>query len=162
MGVEKVLAFEPLDSAFGELLHKYGEDDRVTLMQCALGDTPSESWLNVTQGDGMGSSFLREYSGPYTFIGKQSCPIVRFDSLGIDLSGYDTLVVDTQGMEMQVIRGFGHKLKAFDFLNIECSRVSLYEGGFSAQEVIDYLASQGFQQETPIQDHNDIMFRRRA
>ena len=161
MGAEKILAFEPLDSAFTELLKKYSNEPRVTLMQCALGDFPAEALLNVTSGDGMGSSFLREYAGPYIFIGQQSCPIVRFDSLDVDMSPFNTLVVDTQGMEMQVLRGFGEKLKEFEFLNIECSRSALYEGGYAAQEVIDFLAEQGFQQETPIQDHNDIMFRRK-
>ena len=166
LGVERVLAFEPLDSAFEILQRKFSSDTRVLLSPYALGDEPGTRTLRVARGDGMDSTFLAAVPGSDRFIGDfigfQQADIARFDSLGVNLLGYDTLVVDTQGMELHVLRGFGEQLSAFSFLNIECSRTPIYAGGHAAQEIIDYLDARGFQQETPIEDHNDILFCRRG
>lgn len=158
LGAELVIAFEPLDSAVSKLFQTYGSDQRVELYNCALGDHEEWKELTIAPGDGQGSTFLPEVTKSFTPEGTQSTLIRRFDTLGLDIAPCNTLVVDVQGMELQVLKGFGNKIHDFDFLNIECSRVPLYKGGAPAQEVIDYLDERGFHQDTPIQDHDDIMF----
>jgi FkbM family methyltransferase len=162
LGAELVVAFEPLISASSKLFENYGSDVRVELFNCALGDHEYWQELTIAPGDGQGSTFLPEVTQSFKAAGTQSTLVRRFDSMGIDIAPCNTLVVDTQGMELQVLKGFGEQLAHFDFLNIECSRVPLYVGGAPAQEVIDYLAEQGFDQDTPIVDHDDIMFVRRG
>jgi FkbM family methyltransferase len=161
LGAPKVIGFEPYIEAFKALKKMFESDYRVTLLACALGEKEGWRELNVTQGDGQGSSFLKEIDGPYTIAGQES----RFVRRGEDYmraGGYNTLVVDVQGMELEVLKGFGEKLKQFSFLNIECSETSLYEGGVDAKEVVQYLDSMGFDQDSPIVSHDDIMFIRKG
>lgn len=163
LGIKKVMAFEPLLSALDVLMEDWLTDERVEIYAYALGDVSTVGLLNVSEGDGQGSTLLKEIGGPYTWGTPQNTAVHRFDEVfreGID--GYDTLVVDVQGMELHVLRGFGELLKAFSFLNIECSRVPLYEGGHPASEVIAYLDAMGFDQDSPIYDHDDIMFIRKG
>lgn len=162
LGATKVIAFEPLLSAYERMWTHYNEDPRVEMLNCALGEREGFSDLHITEGDGQGSSILRELAGPYVISGKERVAVIRGDAFGLQHENVNTLVVDTQGMELQVLKGFGDHLKTFSFLNIECSRVPLYEGGVSAQEVIDYLSEQGFERDSPIYDHDDIMFLRRG
>lgn len=161
LGAPRVIAFEPLESAFVELTRAI-RDPRVQLRAYALSDHFETKFLSISDGDGKGSTFLHEINTPYNFAQRQRCRLRRFDSLALDLTDMDTLVVDVQGMELQVLKGFGEKLAQFNFLNIECSRLPLYVGEASAQQVIDYLDRIGFDQDSPICDHDDIMFIRKG
>lgn len=166
-----ILAFEPHPVAFQELRRIYGR--HAATINCALGDKNGVITLRVPEnGD-------HEKSSKYVPIpteGHQwthwsqgssvNVPVLRFDSWvgnnSIDISGFDTLVIDTQGMELEVLKGCGALLSKFNFLCIECSRAPMYEGEAAAQAVIDYLILRGFRQETPIEDHNDILFMRKS
>jgi FkbM family methyltransferase len=167
LGAPLVIGFEPLPSAFRKLTEMFEDDDRVILWDLALGiKTEWNKPLNVTEGDGQGSSFLREIDGPYVVASQKRVQIIR----GADFlwgvperaGQFNTLVVDVQGMELDVLKGFGKSLSEFNFLNIECSEKSLYEGGVDAIEVVQYLDSMGFQQDSPIVSHDDIMFIRKG
>jgi FkbM family methyltransferase len=167
LGAKKVIAIEPQKRICGILQQKFGLDERVEIYQVALGGSDGNSTLNVSQGDGLGSSLLPEVKvippdcefEPNEIVSTETVPIRRFDSMNINTEGCNVLVVDAQGMELQALLGFGDKLQDFELLNIECSREPVYVGGPAAQEVVDFLASKGFQQETPIKGHGDIMFR---
>jgi FkbM family methyltransferase len=93
-------------------------------------------------------------------------PVVRFDTWYrnhdhlVNISAYNALVVDVQGMELEVLKGFGNFLQGFEYLVVECSAVPVYDGEASAQEVIDYLKNKGFTPLTPIEEHDDIYFRK--
>lgn len=97
-----------------------------------------------------------------------SCDILYVDMIRFDEWAKDNfiegscslLVIDVQGMEFQVLNGFGKHINGFAEIKVECSREPIYEGGSSAQEVIDYLGSHDFMQETPILEHGDIIFKR--
>ena len=68
------------------------------------------------------------------------------------------LVIDVQGMEMQVLKGFGKFIGGFSEIKVECSEPPLYEGGAAASEVISFLAITGFKQTSPMIQHGDIRF----
>jgi hypothetical protein len=88
----------------------------------------------------------------------KTLPTALAENPEIHIEDYDCLVVDTQGTELDVLKGMGHMLQNFKMLNIECSEEAVYDGEANAQEVIDYLLSRGFKQDSPIEPHNDIMF----
>jgi FkbM family methyltransferase len=94
----------------------------------------------------------------------RSVNTIRFDewaqSSGFDNESCSTLVIDVQGMELQVLKGFGHYLEGFSMIVAECSEPALYEGGAAASEVIWFLKSHGFQQTSPVIQHGDIIFER--
>lgn len=91
-------------------------------------------------------------------------PVLRFDEWancnGFEKDSCASLYIDVQGMELQVLRGFGVYLQGFEELVIECSSPPLYDGGASAKEVEDYLLSEGFVRISPILRHGDIQFKK--
>lgn len=174
MGIEWFIGFDPLPSAIKEFHRKYHVDfDHVIHLPFALGDVEADLFpLQVTSGDGQGSSFLDvtdkyfEEHPEYTTEDRVICPVFRFDYLAkkhaFDMSKYDCLVVDTQGTELEVLKGFGKLLKGFKYLNIECSSEPVYKGSASGYEIAEYLDAWGFDQDSPMEVHNDVFFIKRG
>jgi hypothetical protein len=75
---------------------------------------------------------------------------VRYDEwkrsipVGLLPANMNTLVVDTQGMEYEVIQGMGHELDSFEVLLVEVSSVAMYQGQRLAHEMDEFLATKGF------------------
>lgn len=168
-----IIAFEPHPIAFKILHDTYHRS--VLCAPFALGSKSGQLVLNVPV-DGnheRSSKFLPiETEGhDWTKIPveeKVTVPVIRFDSWAknhdnlIRIEAYDTLVIDVQGMELEVLKGFGRYLNNFHFLIVECSASPVYDGEASAQEVIDFLISRGFVKLTKIEEHDDIIFKRRG
>lgn len=91
-------------------------------------------------------------------------PMRRFDVWADEnsfISGSCTvLYIDVQGMELQVLKGFGAYLKDFQEMIIECSSPPLYGGGADANEVIEFLCTLDFTATTPVLRHGDIRFKK--
>lgn len=178
LGIKHVLAVEPESSAFDKLTRKFKGVSEVLCYQGALGDIKYRGVLKVPDaekfGSTNGSTLLGELPNcsstmgvTHQFDGRQEVLVLPFQELAPTLphfivKDYNCLVVDVQGMELQVLKGFGPYLDGMDCLNIECSRVSLYDGEAPASEVVAWLGERGFEAITPIQTHNDILFVRRG
>lgn len=160
MGIDKVLCFEPLQEACAKLIANY-PNLRVAARH-ALGNYDGTAQLNVTAGDGKGSSFLPTKDS----IGTQWVQVSRWSSFvefwKVRVEDFNCCVIDAQGMELDVLRGMDALIQNFDFLMVECGAIPISPGEATAAEVIAYLDRMGFDQETPIPHHNDVMFIRRA
>jgi len=168
-----ILAFEPHPEPFAALQREYGDAHGVICVNAALGAEDGELVLQVPEDgetehaskyvpiptDGDGHEWTRVPHGSSI-----AAPLRRFDSWAaetcIDLSPFDVLVIDVQGMELEVLRGMGRCLDGFRHLCIECSERPMYDGEPPAREVIDWLAAQGFDRQTPIEPHDDVLFLR--
>lgn len=174
-GETPILGFEPESSSFKSASESFNVEiaaGLISLYKYALGDKPERKALKIPEnkltGESatQGSSFLTELhlDDGYQIGCVVFHRIYRFDCLaateGWDMSLYDLLVIDVQGMELQVLKGFGKYLDGFKYLVIECSEIPIYQGEASAQEVCEYLEKQGFQRMTPILSHNDVLFLR--
>jgi len=161
MGIEHLAGVEPLPSAIAKFRDKYHD---IPLLEFALSDYNGNAPLIVVlPGDGQGSSLYKE-STPhpdYDYSTTVQVEVRRGDSLNLDWSLYDCMVMDVQGMELQALKGFGERLKGFRMLSIECSIDPVYVGEAPASEVEAYLASMGFERKTPLEVHNDVFFVRR-
>jgi len=62
----------------------------------------------------------------------------------VDLAGFDALVMDTQGAEMQVLRGAAPILDRFTWIKAELFSFEAYKGVCQRPEVDDFLAEHGF------------------
>jgi FkbM family methyltransferase len=182
-GQVPILAFEPIPEVFGQTVRDFNEEitsGKIWIYNCALSN--NEGWtpinIPIRKADGIpvtpGASFLEELNldEEYRSIIGPYCSIYRFDYLiynskslidpsPFDMSRYDLLVVDVQGMELEVLEGFGDFLQCLKYLVIECSQEPMYKGEASAIEVCDFLDKRGFDRMTPILSHNDILFLRR-
>lgn len=168
MGIEYFIGFEPLKSAVEEFRKEYPtlSNGKEFFFPFALSNENMKMKLNIASGDGQGSSFLIP-SGGEVYVGEETSILVRFDylvenyGLRLPLDKIDCLVIDVEGMELNVLEGMGKYLNNFKYLNIECSEDMYYVGGNIAQEIIDFLDKKGFRQDSPIEEHNDIMFIRK-
>jgi len=184
MGVDHLIAFEPLTSAFNILQERYG--DKAHCFKLGLHDTNSVGTLQCTAGDGKGSSLfdgvwdhpevVKNWNqGQAAIVDTEDVELVRFDTWAkkmnntkytdeqgnahlIDLSQYDTLQLDTQGNEMEILLGMGKWLKQFKYLCIELSVTPVYKGETPGAEVAAWLKNQGFTLDSPIYEHNDCFF----
>lgn len=167
LGSPRVLLFEPLPLALMILRGRFAHEPRISIFPFALSDQADILGLGVTGDTGKGSSFLADLD-PHAVPrgGIVPAPLLRFDTLDLHTEFTEmwtnTLVVDVQGMEMQVLKGFGEMLSRFSFLNIELSAEPLYEGGAPGQEVVDWLDKQGFAQDSPLLPHEDVFFIRKG
>ncbi len=174
LGIQHVFAVEPELTAFKKLRQKFQHVSGVLLYCGALGDKGGDGMLRVPPENTGGSTLLAELPiGPsitgvtYSYSGKQETLVMPLEMMAAMLplfkaEDYNCLVVDVQGMEMQVLQGFGSCLDEMDCLNIECSRVPIYEGEAPAHEVVEWLAEHGFEPITPIEAHDDILFVRQG
>lgn len=163
MGIEWFIGFEPLPAAIRDFHKQYAVDfDKVIHLPFALSDYEGFNGLYIAPGDGQGSSFKEELSNEYPMTGPIRVPVYRFDTVARDynfeMEKYDCLVVDVQGMELEVLKGMGELLKGFKFLNIECSEKPVYRDSASGQEIVDFLKTMGFKQDSPMEVHNDVFF----
>lgn len=177
-GRTPILLFEPQVEVLGEGYENYAHQV-VMVVPIALGDVDDKIPFTVAQDpegrwDTLSASayggvlpeaaeklgwlgWLRPYN---TKVGLVPCR--RFDSwateTGFDLALFDSLVIDVQGMELPVLKGFGELLDRFTYATVECSEVPIYDGGAPASEVCEYMASHGFRQLSVIKVHDDIYF----
>jgi FkbM family methyltransferase len=167
-----ILCFEPNPQAFKRGLSDWGGNAGVDYVRLALGSKSGEITMGIP-ADGDDEKTSRYNPIPtrghdWTIIKtaeKITVPVVRFDEWAgehpeILEQPYGTLVVDVQGMELEVLEGFGVYLQAFDYLCVELSEKPMYDGEPAAAEVIAWLAEQGFKQETPVEAHDDVCFSR--
>jgi FkbM family methyltransferase len=105
----RVLAFEPLPSAFARLRAAAGTLPNVTLRQEALGDHRGEATLTLPVLDGVPqeqwASTAKGYAGFGDRVTEQRCtvPVRRLDEFGLrDLTG---VKLDAEGAEYEILRG---------------------------------------------------------
>ena len=175
MGIKNLIAFEPLTKAYEQLVESVGQ--QVICEQIGLHNQNDSADLYVTIGDGKGSSLfetvwdhpevLRNWNqGQAAVEGTETIELMRFDTYAklnpqIDWSQYDTLQLDTQGNEMEILEGMGEYLQNFKYLCIELSITPVYKGETPGREVANWLEERGFILDSPIYEHNDSFFIRK-
>lgn len=181
LGVEHYIAFEPLKSAFEKLSQIPTPTGYFYhLQQLGLHDENKMADLQVTAGDGKGSSLydgvwdhpevVKNWNqGQAAIVDHEQIELVRFDDWAdarqwwfpAEWPHFDTLQLDTQGNEMEILEGLGKYLKDFKYLCIELSVTPVYKGETPGHEVAAWLEERGFILDSPIYEHNDAFFIRK-
>lgn len=172
LGIEYFVGFEPLPSAVEAFQQNYPTlaTGKEFFFPFALGTEHNvKRMLNVTQGDGQGSSFYEEVEKFAQNEVKRRIPVLvkRYDrfieeiSPTLPLEKLDCLVLDVQGAELEVLTGMSKFLALFKYLNIELSEEAVYQRGPNANEVIHFLDHFGFKQDSEVEPHNDVFFFRK-
>ena len=134
-----IVSFEPVGSNFQRLLARIGGDARWKAHQMALGERDGEAEINVLQGHTFSSfltpsAFGAEHFGQKMNVDrKELVPLRRLEGV-LDgmVAGIPEprifLKMDTQGYDMQVIRGAGEALRRIQGLQMELAVRQLYDG----------------------------------
>ena len=90
----------------------------------------------------------RKSTNEFKVIKKLFVPSIRLDTFMevFHIGTVDFLKVDAQGADLAVVRSAGNRLEDIQRITLETSssEVSLYEGGTTASNAVDYLNSRGF------------------
>lgn len=154
-GVKSCVCFEPIPSVYEELCKK---TERLgwSAFNVALGSAESAKSLYLASNEGMSSSLLK----PGTHV--EQFPSIKFDQLidvKVDIGSYyvskfvpelpdrcsPVLYMDTQGYELEVLRGIGDYLSRFSYVYTEVGYGFGYEGATSISTVCQYLFDRGFE-----------------
>jgi len=149
----KIVSFEPLSRAHGELVSSSAADPMWEAHpRCALGDHNGEIEINIA-GNSFSSSILpmleshRSAAPESAYEGKESAPIKTLDTVAgqyLKDAQAPFLKIDTQGFEWLVLDGARDTLPQIKGILVELSLVPLYEGQHLWREVIDRLEAEGF------------------
>jgi len=168
-----MVLFEPLADAFAQLQANLGDRKDVLLVRCALGakpgtaeiyrSTPSHSSSLLSPKEKMGIVWPE-----VTFDGREKVRVSTLDdemrAFGKEGKGYERLILDVQGYELEVLKGAKRTLHGIDWIKTEVSWVELYEGGVLFEEINGYLNDLGFRLTRVHQDGNkpqgDAYYRR--
>jgi FkbM family methyltransferase len=125
-----------------------------TVIKCALGQTDCEMDFHLASNNGESSSLLKplkhiEYYPHITFNKTISVPVRRFETIvkdyEINISNFNVIISDTQGYDLECLKGFGESITNFDLIISEYINSNLYENDSNLQSFIDYLTPLGFE-----------------
>jgi len=151
LGCGPVVFFEPLEANFKKLLSNMAKKgmDNVESHQVALGASEFKSYMFVeTSNRGQSSSLLapKEHLKLYPkieFNQKEIVQVRTLDSYGFE--GYNTLIMDVQGYEGEVIKGGVLTItEHIDYIISEVNLSELYQGCILFPKLITLLDALGF------------------
>jgi FkbM family methyltransferase len=147
-----IFSFEPLAQPFAKLQNACADDPDWRASNVALGTEEGENMMHVMEFDTSSSmlrpeaSFLDRLPGSSELqeevIQVQTLEQVTRQQKLHDRSVY--LKIDTQGSELDVLRGGEDILSGIDFVEAETSLVKLYEGQNLIHDVLAWMYDHGF------------------
>lgn len=142
-----IYLFEPNKEAF-EILKKYAIEKNIFIYNFGLGNNNEKKTLFVSDNkNGVSSSVLEpklhlKYFPEYKFSKKIDIDIKKFSDLKGIVGNF--LMMDVQGYELEVLKGFEQKLNNIDYIFTEVSMVELYDGGVNINDLDDFLENKNF------------------
>ena len=143
----RIVSFEPLSDAFGQLRDAVGADAAWTAVNLGLGAQDETRTIHVA-ANSQSSSFLpmldahKEAAPESLYQKEEPASIRRLDGIFGDYCKAGDkafLKIDTQGFEKHVLEGARAILAAVPLIQLECSLVPLYDGANSIEEMIGHM-----------------------
>jgi len=141
----RIIAFEPLERPAAIFEALFRTDHSIRLFRAAVSAERGELTMYVTDSDDSSSPLELASAQVEAFgtkvIERRQVPCGRLsDFVGPTEFGYNNLLkIDTQGFELEVLRGCTDLLDRFSVIYCETSFIELYKGQPLANEVIAYL-----------------------
>jgi len=148
----RIISFEPLSSALPMLRAASAGDPAWEVHPFGLGEHETVGTINVS-ANSCSSSLLDtmarhvEAAPGARYVGQEPVSVRRLDAVMPGLGLAETpvhLKIDTQGYELNVLKGTGAALSRVHTVEVELSLVPLYKDGPEFEEVYGWLAGQGF------------------
>ena len=147
-------AFEPAPEPFARLQSRHANTPGVRLVNAGLGSEPGRIEFNIYDNQTLNSFLPMLPSGTSTLgspklIRKLLVPVYSLDTYADTegLTGIDLLKIDTQGYELQILRGASRLFSdgRIESVLVEINFAPLYEHQVWAHEVIAFLHERGLQ-----------------
>jgi FkbM family methyltransferase len=147
-----IYSFEPIREVFSSLEKKTQKDNSWQSFNFALGNEDTRLEINISQQSDT-SSILEvlpkqlENAPTSKYVRKEFIELKRFDSIFDNLVYPDDkimLKIDTQGYEMNVLKGALTNITKISIIQLELSLVELYQSETLFDEMIEFLKTYGF------------------
>jgi FkbM family methyltransferase len=151
----RVIWVEPIPEVFEVLQKNIDGIDNQTAYSYLVTDKDGQGYdFSVANNFGASSSILPlkehrklwprvEYERVIPLVSVTLPTLIRRE--GLDVSLYDSLVLDTQGSELLVFQGAVDLLDRFRFIKVEAADFEAYEGCCVMHEIETYLVDRGFE-----------------
>jgi FkbM family methyltransferase len=110
--LERLVCFEPGDSAADELARRVGVDPRVTVIRRPLTDRPTTLTFWEEPNCGTMSSGIEGHSGSEAIERTLDATTLDEELMRLEIERIDILKVDAEGLDLHVLRGVERMLKA--------------------------------------------------
>lgn len=149
-GLIRPVLFEPDPVEASSLRQSYRS---AIVIESALGDRTQTSDLNITRDSGRSSLRLPDLDqlggryvslGDYEVVSRVPITVTRLDELRDRFPIPDFIKIDTQGSDLDVLKGAGELLPSLLCIEIEVQLVTQYMGQALFHEIYDYLQRRDF------------------
>ena len=146
---ENIYLFEPLKEIYSDLVENCKDYKNVKTFNYALGSIEEKRIIYVSDVNKSASSSLLKPTGhlnyfpEVSFSHQETIEVRRFDKIDINFIG-NLLIMDVQGYELEVLKGFGDKLKQIQYIYTEVSLKELYEQNILLSDLDKFLNINGF------------------
>ena len=147
--LKKIILFEPQQNIFNQLLVNTESLDNVKCFNLGLGSVNENKIIYKSmENEGKSSSVLQpelhlSVQPNIKFDESEEIEVRRFDSL--NLEALNLLTIDVQGLELEVIKGFGNKLSSVNYIFTEINTKYLYKNNALVSDIDNYLIEFGFE-----------------
>lgn len=141
----RLMIFEPQAEPFARLEARFDGYPNVALFNVALGARRGTATMH-TADPSHSSSLLSPgpVPRPISFDGTEEVEVRTLDEMMRDRHGFHTLRIDTQGYELEVLKGGEETLRGITRIEIEFHDPNAYLGAGSVEDTDAFLAAQGF------------------
>lgn len=150
-GVKRTIWIEAIPSVFAKLVDHIQHYPNTKAYRACISDKEETVTLNISSNDGESSSILKfgvhaQMHPDVTFVDSIEVTTVGLKELlkHEDLSDYDFLNLDIQGMELPALKSLGDLMNGFKYVYCEVNKAETYEGCALVGEIDEYLAGFGF------------------
>jgi FkbM family methyltransferase len=151
----EIVSFEPVPHLAEALAKRAAADPNWTVMNIGVGASPGSVPFNVMVGDQFSSFLTPRHDAVPLFVAENRVAeqvLVEISTLELILPPLLQkhaprgifLKVDTQGYDLEVLKGAGATLQLIAGLQFEASVQPIYEGAPHYQEVLQFLEEHGF------------------
>lgn len=150
-GCEKFVYVEPCKKAFQVLLDLHHGNKNIKLFNVAAGAKSFETEMYIeTANQGQSNSILKPKDHliqhpSIIFNSKEEISVSTLDSLDFNYSDYNFLMSDTQGYDLEVLKGATNFLQSVDYVYTEVNSTSIYENCALVGEIDEFLWKFGFE-----------------
>jgi FkbM family methyltransferase len=144
----RIVSFEPIPEIAEKLRARAASDGRWTVRECALGAKPGRLAINVTAMTTMSSfhPLQVDFQSAHPVV---ATPDVEVSTLDAELVGavnlnHAYLKLDTQGFDLEVLKGASETIALFPALQTEISFQPFYRGMPTYRESLDAFGAHGF------------------
>jgi len=140
---KKIYLVEPLPHCVEIIKDKISDTPKYQLFNCALGSTDGTSQIFIADGYDSGSSSLLEpRDSDISFSTCVDINVRKFSSL--EIGDVDVAVIDTQGFEIEVLKGFDEKIFDINFAIVEFANYEGYIKQPTYKELRKFMKKKGF------------------